>query len=337
MSNISILGAGWGTAFAIMCVKNGHNVSLWSPFKEEIETIKRDGEHKKLLPGVKVPSQINLTNDISVVKDADVIVFATPSFAIRQTAKLIKDYINPNIIITCISKGLEEDSLKRLSEVLEEELPSNRIVVLSGPSHAEEVSRDVPTTVVVASKNKEAALFVQDTFMNPAFRIYANPDVIGVELGGALKNSIALAAGICDGLKLGDNTKAALMTRGISEMARLGVAMGANAKTFAGLSGIGDLIVTCTSMHSRNRRAGILIGEGMTAKQAIEAIGMTVEGYRTTHAAYELAKKMNIEMPIVNECYKVLYEDKKPIQAIKDLMGREKKHENEDQWLYQNN
>lgn len=335
MSNISILGAGWGTAFAIMCVNYGHNVSLWSPFKEEIETIKRDGENKKLLPGVKVPTQINLTNDISIVKDADIIVFATPSFAIRQTAKLVKEYINPNIIITCIAKGLEEDSLKRLSEVLEEELPSNKIVVLSGPSHAEEVSRGVPTTVVVASKDKDAALLVQDTFMNPTFRIYANPDVIGVELGGALKNCIALAAGICDGLKLGDNTKAALMTRGISEMARLGVAMGGNSKTFAGLSGIGDLIVTCTSMHSRNRRAGILIGEGMTAKQAIEAIGMTVEGYRTTHAAYELAKKINIEMPIVNEIYKVLYEDKKPNQAIKDLMGREKKHENEDQWLYQ--
>jgi glycerol-3-phosphate dehydrogenase (NAD(P)+) len=335
MSNISILGAGWGTAIAIMCVNNGHNVSLWSPFIDEIESIRRDGEHKKLLPGVKVPSQINLTNDISNVKNADVIVFATPSFAIRQTAKLIKDYISPNMIITSVAKGLEENSLKRLSEVIEEELPLYRIVVLSGPSHAEEVSRGVPTTVVVASKDKDAALFVQDIFMNPTFRIYANPDIIGVELGGALKNSIALAAGICDGLGLGDNTKAALMTRGIAEMARLGVAMGGNAKTFAGLSGIGDLIVTCTSMHSRNRCAGKLIGEGMTAKQAIDTVG-TVEGYRTTHAAFELSQKMNIEMPIVNECYKVLYEDKKPYQAIKDLMGREKKHENEDQWLNQN-
>jgi glycerol-3-phosphate dehydrogenase (NAD(P)+) len=337
MSNISILGAGWGTAIAIMCVNNGHNVSLWSPFTEEIETIRRDGEHKKLLPGVKVPTQINLTNDISNVKNADVVVFATPSFAIRQTAKLIKDYIRTSTVITCVAKGLEENSLKRLSEVIEEELPNNKVVVLSGPSHAEEVSRGVPTTVVAASRDIDSALFVQDTFMNPKFRIYSNPDIIGVELGGALKNSIALAAGVCDGLKLGDNTKAALMTRGIAEMARLGVAMGGSLQTFAGLSGIGDLIVTCTSMHSRNRRAGIFIGEGMTAKQAIDAVGMTVEGYRTTHAAFELSRKMNVEMPIVTECYKVLFEDKKPDIAIADLMGREKKHENEDQWLNHKN
>lgn len=333
MSKIAILGSGgWGTALAIMCNSCGHNVALWSFSKEEIEAIRRDGEHKKLLPGVPVPAEIKLTSDISIAAGADIVVLAVPSFAVRQTARRISDIIAPGQIVVNVAKGLEEDSLKRLSQVIGEELPKAQIVVLSGPSHAEEVSRGIPTAVVAASVSDEAACVVQETFMNPNFRIYVSTDVVGVELGGALKNIIALAAGICDGLKLGDNTKAALMTRGITEMARLGVACGGIAQTFSGLTGIGDLIVTCTSMFSRNRRAGIYIGEGLTPQEAIEKVGMTVEGYKTTHAAYILAKQFGVEMPIVNECYHVLFEGKNPVDAIRDLMQRTKKHEIEDLW-----
>ncbi len=334
MSKVAILGSGgWGTALAVMCSACGHDVSLWSPFQSELDTIKHDGENKKLLPGVVVPETINLTTDAAVVKGADVVVFAVPSFAVRETAKRIAGLVTPEQIVVNVAKGLEEDSLKRLSQVIAEELPVQKIVVLSGPSHAEEVSRGIPTAIVAASASKEAANKVQDTFMGPNFRIYVNPDVVGVELGAALKNIIALAAGICDGLGLGDNTKAALMTRGITEMARLGVAMGGSAQTFAGLAGIGDLIVTCTSMHSRNRRAGIYIGEGLSVDKAIEKVGMTVEGYKTTHAAYCLSQKSGVEMPIVDECYRVLYEGKNPREAIKDLMQRAKKHEIEDAWM----
>jgi glycerol-3-phosphate dehydrogenase (NAD(P)+) len=334
MSKIAVFGSGgWGTALAIMCCANGHEVSLWSPFEAELEAIRRDGENKKLLPGVKVPSNINLTTDINIAADADFIVFAVPSFAVRATAKKLAGIVKPEQIIVNVAKGLEEDSLKRLSQVLGEELPQAHIVVLSGPSHAEEVSRGVPTTVVAASSHKEAAVAVQEVFMNPNFRIYISYDVVGVELGAALKNVIALAAGICDGLKLGDNTKAALMTRGIHEMARLGIASGGESATFAGLSGIGDLIVTCTSVHSRNRRAGVYIGEGIPALEAIEKVGMIVEGYKTTHAAYCLSKEAGVEMPIVNECYHVLFEGKDPCQAIKDLMQRKMKHEIEDLFI----
>lgn len=334
MSKIAIYGSGgWGTALAIMCAACGHDVSLWSCFESEIEAIKRDGENKKLLPGVPVPKDIKLTTDINIGCGADIVVLAVPSFATRQTAKRLSKVLSPNQIIVNVSKGLEESSLKRLSTVIDEELPNVRTVVLSGPTHAEEVSRKIPTAIVAASRSIEAASIVQDTFMNPGFRIYINSDVVGVELGGSLKNVIALAAGVCDGLKLGDNTKAALMTRGITEMTRLGVANGALAQTFSGLSGIGDLIVTCTSMHSRNRRAGIYIGEGLAVDEAIKKVGMTVEGYKTAHAAYLLAKKANVEMPIINECYKVLYEGKPPKEAIADLMQRKKKHEIEDLWL----
>jgi glycerol-3-phosphate dehydrogenase (NAD(P)+) len=334
MSKIVVLGAGgWGTALAIMCYKYGHDVSLWSPFEEELENLRRDGENKKLLPGVALAPEINLTSDVGAARDADLVVLAVPSFAVRQTAKRLAGVVCDGKVIVNVAKGLEEDTLKRLSQVVSEELPQARIVALSGPSHAEEVSRNVPTTVVAASKDKSAAIFVQDILMNPTFRIYVNPDIIGVELGGALKNIIALAAGVCDGLGLGDNTKAALMTRGITEMARLGVALGGSAQTFAGLTGIGDLIVTCTSMHSRNRRAGIYIGEGLTAEAAIKKVGMTVEGYKTTHAAYLLARKAKIEMPIVDECYQVLFENKDPYKAISDLMQRKKKHEIEEAWF----
>lgn len=334
MASIAVLGSGgWGCALSIMADRYGNDVTLWSLFENEINELKQNREHKKLLPGVKINESITLTNDINCVKNADITVIAVPSNAVRSTAHLLKDVIKDGSIVVNIAKGLEEESLKRLSEVIEEELPGVKVVVLSGPSHAEEVSRAVPTTCVVASRDNAAAIFVQDTFMNPSFRLYTNPDIVGVELGASLKNVIALAAGICDGMGLGDNTKAALMTRGITEMARLGVALGGKNETFAGLSGIGDLIVTCTSMHSRNRRAGILIGQGKTAKQAIEEVGMTVEGYRTAAAAYKLSQKAKVEMPIITEIYNVLYKDKNPKEAITDLMTRSKKHEIEEVWF----
>lgn len=334
MPGIFFLGAGgWGTALAIMCANNGHEVTLWSPFEEQIATLRQDRENKKLLPGVRLPDGIELTTSLEQVGGADIVVLAVPSFAVRMTAERLHGRLLEGTVVVNVAKGLEEDSLKRLSQVIAEELPHCRVAALSGPSHAEEVSRGMPTTVVAASLSNSAALLTQDIFMNPKFRIYLNHDLVGVELGGALKNIIALAAGICDGMKLGDNTKAALMTRGMTEIARLGVALGGSTQTFAGLSGMGDLIVTCTSMHSRNRRAGIFIGEGLTAKEAIDRVGMTVEGYRTTLAAYRLSKTVGVEMPIVNECYQVLYEDKDPHKAIGDLMMRQRKHEIEDIWV----
>lgn len=334
MSKIAIMGSGgWGTALAVMTNKFGNEVSLWSVFPEEIETIKRDKENKKLLPGIAIPENIYLTSDINCARNADVVVLAVPSFATRSTAKLLEPILKENSIVVNIAKGLEENTYKRLSQVLEEELPLCKIVVMSGPSHAEEVARGVPTTNVVLSKDIAIAQFVQDVFMNETFRLYTSNDIIGAELGGALKNIIALAAGIIDGMGFGDNTKAALMTRGITEMVRLGVALGAKAETFAGLTGFGDLIVTCTSMHSRNRRCGILIGKGYKVEDALKEIGMTVEGYRTTKVAYKLALDFGIEMPIVNETYKVLYENKLPKDAILNLMTRMKKHETEDIWI----
>jgi glycerol-3-phosphate dehydrogenase (NAD(P)+) len=327
MAKIAVLGCGWGTALAVMNDKYGHEVTLWSPFKEEIEEIERFGEHRKHLPGVPVSPNIFMTTDISNVKDADIIIIAVPSFAIRDVSQKLKEVINKNANIVCAAKGLEDSTLKRLSEVISEELPNANITVLSGPSHAEEVARGVPTSVVAASNNIKVAEYVRDTLINENFRIYSSTDVIGVEVGGAIKNVIALCAGICDGLSLGDNTKAALMTRGISEISNLGDALGANKSTFAGLSGIGDLIVTCMSMHSRNRRAGIFIGQGLTPEEAVKRVGMTVEGYHTTKTAYKLANKLSVSMPIVTEAYKVLYEHKDPETAVKELMGRPAKKE----------
>lgn len=334
MAGIAVLGAGgWGTALALLCERGGHRVSLWARSERDIQLIRRDGENKRLLPGVQIPENIELTTDLSVAKAAEIIILAVPSKAVREMAGKLAACGVGRCLIVNAGKGFEEGTLLRLSQVIGQELEESRVVVLSGPSHAEEVSRGIPTTVVVASEDTDAAQYIQDTFMAPDFRVYVNHDIVGVELGGALKNVIALAAGVCDGLGLGDNAKAALMTRGITEMARLGVALGGNAQTFAGLSGIGDLIVTCTSMHSRNRRAGILIGEGMTAQQAIEKVGMTVEGYLTTRSAYALAQKTGVDMPIVKECYQVLFENKDPGVAIRDLMMREKKHEIEDPWI----
>ena len=334
MANIFILGSGgFGTSLAVMAHKYGHHVTLWSAFQEEIDEIRFHGENKKKLPGVAVGLAIELTTDITLVKEADIAILAVPSFAVRSVSKQLAGYLSAKTIVVNVGKGLEIDSLKRFSEVIEEELPHSPIVILSGPSHAEEIARGVPTTVVVSSKDRQSAEYVQEHLGNETLRIYVNDDIIGVELGGALKNIIALCAGICDGMNLGDNAKAALITRGLAEIARLGTAMGAHPETFAGLTGVGDLIVTCTSMHSRNRRAGILIGQGLSADEAAERVGMVVEGISATKAAYQLAKKMRIEMPIVNELYGIICERHDIRSALKNLMARAQRHENEAVWL----
>jgi len=329
---IAVVGSGgWGTALAIMLSKKGYDISLWSWQEEESRRLSETRENLDFLPGVIIPNNIHCTWDLEeCLKGADIIVSAVPSHAVRNTARSMKNYIKDGQIIVNVSKGLEEDTLLRLSEVISQEIPFANVAVMSGPSHAEEVARDIPTTNVVAARERHIAEFVQDVFMNPKFRVYTNPDMIGVELGGALKNVIALCAGIIDGLGFGDNTKAALMTRGIAEIARLGLAMGGKLETFAGLSGVGDLIVTCTSMHSRNRRAGILIGQGKSLEETLREVHMVVEGVKTTSAAYKLAKKHHVEMPIVNEAYSVLFERKDPKMAVVNLMMRAKTHEMEE-------
>ncbi|MFZ5986305.1 MAG: NAD(P)H-dependent glycerol-3-phosphate dehydrogenase [Bacillota bacterium] len=336
---ISIIGAGsWGTALSILLAKAGNSVKMWSIFQDEIDMINNKREHLHKLPGVLIPEGVSCTDDMEEsINGADAVVMVVPSQTIRKNARDMSRYIKDGTIIVSCSKGLEEETGLRLSEVVQQEIPRAQLVALSGPSHAEEVARDVPTTVVAASQNIQAAEFIQDIFMTPKFRVYTNPDIIGVELGGALKNVIALCAGISDGLGFGDNTKAALMTRGITEISRLGISMGASSQTFAGLAGIGDLIVTCTSMHSRNRRAGILIGQGKSPKEAMEEVKMVVEGVTTTKAAYELAKNKNVSMPITNEAYEVLFNGKNAKLAVADLMTRNKKNEveelGESSWL----
>ncbi len=332
MAVISVLGAGWGTALAVMCNREGHTVRLWSPFQEEMDTIRRHGEHRKLLPGVPVPPSIELTTDLACTADADVVIMATPSFAVGDTARKLADYVSDKTLIVNVSKGLEDTTYRLFSQVIGEALPASRVVTLTGPSHAEEVARAVPTSVVCASRDIAAAETAQEILMNNRFRIYVTDDVVGAELGGALKNVVALAAGICDGLGMGDNAKAALMTRGLAEMARLGAAMGARAETFAGLSGMGDLIVTCGSMHSRNRRAGIAIGRGTAPDQAVAQVG-TVEGYFAAKAAFELAQTRGVDMPITTQCYRICYENKPPFEALNELMQRPMRHETEAAWL----
>ncbi len=333
MAKFTILGmGGFGLALAVMLNNFGHDVTVWSAFKQEIEDIRRDGENKQKLPGIKISEEIILTDDLSLANNSEIVVFGVPTKFVRSVAKQISGYISKETIIVNTSKGLEEESLKRMSEVLEEELPENPVVVLTGPSHAEEVALGVPTTVVVASKDMQYADYIQSIMSNNTFRIYINDDVIGCELGGSFKNIIALCAGICDGMGLGDNTKAALMTRGITEIARLGVALGAKDETFAGLTGIGDLIVTCTSMHSRNRRAGILIGQGVSPIEAVERVG-TVEGYICTKTAYALAQKVGIDMPITEQCNNVLFNGLNVKNALSNLMGRPKRHETETIWV----
>lgn len=335
MASISILGAGsWGTAVGVMLAKNGHSVRMWSHNEEKCYDLKKYRENKPYLPGVEIPQNIEFTSDISTCQNTDITIIAVPSHAMRETARKFRPYTKEGQIILNISKGLEDDTHYTISQILRDELPDCEIAVMSGPSHAEEVARGIPTTNVISAQSEECAEKIQDTIMNPSFRVYTNPDMLGVELGGALKNVIALCAGILDGLNLGDNSKAALMTRGIVEIARLGTAMGANPETFYGLSGIGDLIVTCTSIHSRNRRAGILIGQGKSCDEATAEVNMVVEGIKTCRAAKELAASLNIEMPIVNEAYKVLFEGMPPENTVSNLMNRSKKHESEFNFLY---
>ena len=329
MEIVCVLGAGsWGTALALVVAKKGYNVSMWTLNEEQCNKINKDKENIDYLPGVVIPDNIVVTTNIEeAVKDGTIIVLAVPSQAIRSVCKQIKPFVKDKQILVDVAKGLEKGTGLRLSDVCNQELPNNKYVVLSGPSHAEEVSRDIPTTVVVSSEDIHIAEIVQDIFMSPKFRVYTNPDVVGVELGGALKNIIAFGAGICDGLGYGDNAKAALMTRGIKEIGRLGVAMGAKASTFSGLSGIGDLIVTCTSMHSRNRRAGILIGQGKTLEETLAEVKMVVEGITATDVAYNVAKELNVEMPITNAIYSVLYDNANPDEVVTELMMRDKTHE----------
>lgn len=330
MARVGILGAGsWGTALALMLYKNGHEVTVWSIDKREVEMLQNEREHKSKLPGVKLPEDMVFTNNLEEgMKEKDFLVLAVPSIFTRSTARSMKPYIKQGQIVVNVAKGIEEDTLMTLSEQIEEELPEADVAVLSGPSHAEEVGRGLPTTCVVGAKTKETAEFLQDAFMNDFFRVYISPDILGIEIGGALKNVIALAAGIADGLGYGDNTKAALITRGIAEITRLGVKMGGKAESFSGLTGIGDLIVTCASMHSRNRRAGILIGQGKTMQEAMDEVQMIVEGVYSAKAGLALAKKYNESMPIIEQINQVLFEDKSPADAVYELMHRGGRREN---------
>ncbi|MCL2088246.1 MAG: NAD(P)-dependent glycerol-3-phosphate dehydrogenase [Oscillospiraceae bacterium] len=333
MAKITILGSGgFGTALAVAAYSSGNEVTLWSAFEEELEGIRKDGENKRLLPGVDVPGEITLSSDITRAANSDMVIFAVPSFAVREVAQKAAPYIKGGIVLVNVAKGFEQQSLKRLSTVIAEEIPGRTIVILSGPGHAEEIATGVPTTLVAASIDKPSALYVQKTLSGDTLRIYGNPDVAGVEIGGALKNVIALCAGICDGYRLGDNTKAALMTRGIAEIERLGVAMGGNGKTFAGLTGIGDLIVTCMSGHSRNRRAGILIGEGISPEDAVKKVG-TVEGYKAALIAHELAGRHGVSMPITEQLYGILYKGTAVPNALQNLMSRSQKDETIDSWI----
>lgn len=331
-TEIGILGGGsWGTALATVLGNKGYAVDIWMRNKEQCKDMQESRENKKYLPKVKLSENINITTDIEkTIKGKVAVILAVPTHTVRMVLEANKEYFSAEQVIVNVAKGIENDTLERISEIVKDILPANKFVALSGPSHAEEVGVNDPTTVIAASTDEEAGKLIQDIFMTENFRVYTNNDVIGVELGGALKNVIALGAGISDGLEFGDNAKAALMNRGIFEMARLGVAMGANFNTFLGLSGIGDLIVTCTSMHSRNRRAGILIGEGLTVDEAIEKTGMVVEGIKTTKSAYELSKKYKVNMPITEEIYRLLYVGGDVKESVKSLMNRDKKSEMDD-------
>ncbi len=321
MGKVTVLGAGgWGLALALTLRKNSHKVTVWSPFAEEVALLREKRTNERLLKGIIIPDDIEITGDISVVSDDDIIVIATPSFAVRETAARLKEIPFSGIIVN-VAKGFEQSSLKRLSQVISEELPEASVTVLSGPSHAEEVACEIPTMLTVSGENAQDLKTVQAFFSNEFLRVYTNPDIIGVELGGALKNIIAVAAGVCDGMGLGDNSKAALITRGLAEMSRLGTSLGAESHTFMGLTGMGDLIVTCTSVHSRNHRFGELVGAGEPIDKALATVG-TVEGYFACAAAYKLASQNKVSMPITENCYQLLYENHKVDDIVKTLMLR---------------
>lgn len=329
MAKVSVLGAGsWGTALSLLLCKNGHEVTLWSALEDEVRMLCEKREHESKLPGVRLPEDMKITADLEdSLQDPDVAVLAVPSPFTRSTAHRMAPFVKKGQIIVNVAKGVEEHTLMTLSEIISEEIPQADVCVLSGPSHAEEVGKGLPTTCVVSAEKRETAEYLQGIFMSPVFRVYTTPDILGVELGGALKNVIALAAGTADGLGYGDNTKAALITRGIAEISRLGTKMGARAETFYGLSGIGDLIVTCASVHSRNRKAGYLMGKGYTMQEAMDEVKMVVEGVYSARAAKSLAEKYQVEMPIIEEVNKVLFEDKPAADAVRDLMLRDKKVE----------
>lgn len=326
MAKIAVLGAGaWGVALGILLDNNGHDVTMWTFLQSEADMLINDRENKISLPGVKLPETMKITIDMDeAIADKDIIVMATASKFIRSTAAKLKGKVKDGQIIVDVAKGIEEETLMTMTQIIEEEIPGCDPVVLSGPSHAEEVGRKLPTTVVVGAKTAQTAKYVQDTFMNETFRVYISPDMLGIELGGSLKNVIALAAGMADGMGLGDNSKAGLITRGMAEIARLGIAMGGKSETFSGLSGIGDLIVTCASVHSRNRKAGVLIGQGMSMEDAMTEVNQVVEGVYSAKAAMKLANKYNVEMPIVEQVNAVLFDNKSVKEGLADLMVRNK-------------
>lgn len=328
MANIGMIGAGsWGCALSVLLHNNGHKVCIWSALDQEIEMLNAQHEHKSL-PGVKLSEEIEFTCDLKQAAEGkDLLVLAVASPYTRKTARQMKNLVKEGQFILNVAKGIEEDTLMTLSEIIAQEIPQAHVAVMSGPSHAEEVGRGIPTTIVVGAKKKSTAEYIQNIFMNEVFRVYISPDVCGMELGGALKNVVALAAGIADGLGYGDNTKAALITRGIAEIARLGTAMGGMAETFSGLTGIGDLIVTCASVHSRNRRAGVLMGQGYTMEEAMKEVKMVVEGVYSAKAAMKLSLKYGVHLPIIEQVNAVLFEGKPADQTVKELMLRDKKAE----------
>lgn len=330
MKKVTVLGGGtWGIALTILLAGNGHDVTVWSKFKEETDALDRNRRDIKNLPGAVLQDSVRLTNDIekAVENEPDLIVMTVASPFVREVSHVLAPFVKDGTVIVNASKGIENKTLYTITDIIAQEIPQAKVAVLSGPSHAEEVSRQIPTTVVAGAKEKETAMYIQDMFMNQYFRVYTSPDVIGIELGGALKNVIALAAGTIDGLGYGDNTKAALITRGIVEISRLGEAMGARYETFAGLSGIGDLIVTCTSTHSRNHNAGFLLGQGYTLEEAKKQVGQVVEGVNSAQAALALARKYGVEMPIVEQVNAVLFEGKAVKEALTDLLVRERVNE----------
>lgn len=329
MANVGVMGAGsWGTALALVLHKNGHHVTVWSISKEEVVMLTSKREHESKLPGVRIPDDMEFTSDLeTAIRGKDFLVLAVPSPFTRSTAKTMGPFVEEGQIIVDVAKGIEEDTLMTLSQQIQEEIPQAEVAVLSGPSHAEEVGRGLPTTVVIGAKKEEVAKYLQEMFTNEVFRVYISPDMLGMELGGSLKNVIALAAGIADGLGYGDNTKAALITRGITEVAKLGVRMGGTVESFTGLTGIGDLIVTCASVHSRNRKAGYLMGQGKSMQEAMDEVKMVVEGVYSTKAAVKLGKKYGVSLPIIEQVNKVLFENKDPKDAVNELMARDSKAE----------
>lgn len=329
MANVGVMGAGsWGTALALLLHKNGHQVTVWSINQEEVDMLASKREHTSKLPGVKLPEEMIFTSNMEeAIVGKAFLVLAVPSPFTRSTARNMKPYVKEGQIIVDVAKGIEESTLMTLSQQIEEELPQADVAVLSGPSHAEEVGRGLPTIVVIGARTKKTAEYLQSMFMNEVFRVYTSPDMLGMELGGSLKNVIALAAGIADGMGYGDNTKAALITRGIAEIARLGVKMGGAIESFTGLTGIGDLIVTCASVHSRNRKAGYLMGQGKSMQEAMDEVQMVVEGVYSTKAAVKLGEKYGVSLPIINKVNEVLFEGKDPKEAVNELMLRDSKAE----------